>query len=107
VKLTASTVVSETTVPGTAGVFTRNAGIEVEHAFRRWLIGAVKFNHGLDDYVGSPRKDDRYAISGTLIYKLNRMMQVKAEVREEWLRSSVPGNDYAATVMLLGVRLQR
>jgi hypothetical protein len=34
-------------------------------------------------------------------------MQVKAEVREEWLRSNLPGNDYAATVMLLGLRLQR
>ena len=41
VKLTASTVVGETTVAGTSGVFTRNAGIEVEHAFRRWLIGSV------------------------------------------------------------------
>ena len=107
VKLTASTVASETTVPGTAGVFTRNVGVEVEHAFRRWLIGSVKFNYGLDDYIGSPRKDDRYAISGTLTYKLNRMMHLKAELREEWLRSSTPGVDYAATVMLLGLRLQR
>jgi hypothetical protein len=107
VKLTATTVAGETTVPGTAGIFTRNAGIEVEHAFRRWLIGAVKFNYGLDDYVGSARKDDRFAISGTLTYKLNRLMQLKAEVREEWLRSTVPGVDYAATVMMLGLRLQR
>ena len=107
VKFTASTVASETTVPGTAGVFTRSAGVELEHAFRRWLIGSVKFNYGLDDYVGSARKDDRYSVSASLIYKLNRMMQVKAEVREEWLRSSVPGNDYAATVMLVGLRLQR
>jgi hypothetical protein len=107
VKLLANTVVSETTVAGTAGVLTYNAGVEVEHAFRRWLIGSVKFGYGRDDYVGSLRKDDRYAISGTLIYKLNRMMQVQAELREEWLRSTVPGADYAATVMLLGVRLQR
>ncbi len=107
VKLLASTVASETTVAGTAGVLTYNAGIEVEHAFRRWLIGSVKFGYGRDDYVGSLRKDDRYAISGTLIYKLNRMMQVKAELREEWLRSTVPTADYAATVMLLGLRLQR
>jgi hypothetical protein len=106
-KLTANTVVSETTVPGTSGVFTRNVGVEVEHAFRRWLIASVKFNYGVDDYVGSPRKDDRYAISGTLIYKLNRMMQLKAELREEWLRSSVPSAEYTATVMLLGLRLQR
>ena len=106
VKLTAATVAAETTVPGTAGVLTRNAGVEVEHAFRRWLVGAVKFNYGLDDYVGSARKDDRYSVSGTLIYKLNRWAQVKAEVREEWLRSTTPvGVDYNATVFLLGMRL--
>jgi hypothetical protein len=107
VKLTAATVAGETTVPGTAGILTRNAGVEVSHAFRRWLIGTAKFNYGYDDYVGSARKDDRYAISGAITYKLNRLMAVKAEVRQEWMRSSVPGVDYAATVFLLGMRLQR
>jgi hypothetical protein len=107
VKLTATTTAGETTVAGTAGILTRNAGIEVEHAFRRWLVGALKFNYGLDDYVGSLRKDDRYAISGTLTYKLNRMAAIKGEVRQEWLRSSTPGADYMASVFLLGLRLQR
>jgi hypothetical protein len=107
VKLTAATVAGETTVPGTAGILTRNAGIEVEHSFRRWLTGAVKFNYGFDDYVGSLRKDDRYSVSGTLTYKLNRMAAIKGEVRQEWLRSTVPGVDYMATVFLLGLRLQR
>ena len=105
VKLTAQTVAGETTVPGTSGVLTRNAGIEVEHSFRRWLIGAVKFNYGLDDYVGSARKDDRYSIGGTLTYKLNRWAQAKAEIRQEWLRSTIPGVDYDATVFLLGMKL--
>jgi hypothetical protein len=107
VKLTAATTAGETTVVGTAGILTRNAGIEVEHAFRRWLVGALKFNYGLDDYVGSSRKDDRYSISGTLTYKLNRMAAIKGEVRQEWLRSSTPGADYMASVFLLGLRLQR
>ena len=106
VKLLASTVAGETTVPGTSGVFTRNGGIEIEHSFRRWLVGAVKFNYGLDDYVGSPRKDDRYTVSAALTYKLNRMAQIKGEVRQEWLESTVPGVDYAASVFLLGMRLQ-
>ena len=105
VKLTAQTVAGETTVPGTSGVLTRNAGIEVEHSFRRWLVGAVKFNYGLDDYVGSARKDDRYSIGGTLAYKLNRWAQAKAEIRQEWLRSTIPGVDYDATVFLLGMKL--
>jgi hypothetical protein len=101
-------VAAETTVPGTAGVLTRNAGVEVEHAFRRWLIGSLKFNYGFDDYVGSPRQDDRFSVSGSITYKLNRMMQLKAEIREEWLRSTTPvGVNYDATVYLLGMRLQR
>jgi len=104
VKLTAQTVASETTVPGTAGVLTRNAGVELEHSFRRWLVGAVKFNYGLDDYVGSPRKDNRYSIGGTLVYKLNRWAQAKAEIRQEWLRSTAPGADYDATIFMLGMK---
>jgi hypothetical protein len=107
VKLTAQTVAGETTVPGTSGIFTRNAGVEVEHAFRRWLVGSVKFNYGFDDYVGSTRQDNRYSVAAALTYKLNRMMQLKGEIREEWLHSSAAGVDYAATVFLLGLRLQR
>jgi hypothetical protein len=38
---------------------------------------------------------------------LNREMQVKGELRREWLTSSLPGNNYQAYVALLGVRLQR
>jgi hypothetical protein len=108
VKLTAATVAQETTVPGTAGVLTRNTGIEVDHMFRRWLIGAIKVSYGFDDYVGSDRRDDRYAVSAAITYKLNRDLQVKGEVREEWLRSTTPiGVDYNATVFLLGMRMQR
>jgi hypothetical protein len=89
-------------------VLTRNSSIEVDHAFRRWLVGAIKFSYGFDDYVGSERKDDRYAVSAAITYKLNRDMQVKGEVREEWLRSTTPiGVDYNATVFLLGMRMQR
>ena len=107
VKLTAATVAQETTVPGTAGVLTRNTSLEVDHAFRRWLVGAIKVSYGFDDYVGSDRKDDRYAVSAAITYKLNRDVQLKGEVREEWLRSSTPvGVDYNATVFLLGMRLQ-
>jgi hypothetical protein len=107
IKLTAATTAGETTVPGTSGILTRNAGVEVNHAFRRWLIGTAKFNYGYDDYVGSTRKDDRYSVSAAITYKLNRMMQAKAEVRHEWMHSTVPGVDYTASIFLLGMRLQR
>lgn len=106
VKLTAASTVGETTVSGVSGIFYRDVGLQVDHAFRRWLIGSVKVGFGLDDYVGSSREDKRYTAGLGLTYKLNRMVQFKGEMRRDWLRSNVAGNDYTADVFLLGVRLQ-
>ena len=106
-KLTAVTTAGESTLPGVAGVFTHELGIEVDHAFRTWLDATLKFTVDRDAYVGEQRLDNRYAGSFALIYKLNREMQVKGELRREWLTSNLPGNDYQAYVALLGVRLQR
>jgi len=107
VKLSGSSSVGESTQPGVSGVLYRDAGLQVDHAFRRWLIGTVKVGFGLDDYVGMDRTDKRYSLGAGLTYKLNRSVQIKGEVRQEWLRSNVTGNDYNATVFLLGIRLQQ
>ena len=63
VKLTAVTRADESTVPGVSGQFTREVTLQVDHAFRRWLIATGKFLYGNDDYVGSPRDDNRYSAS--------------------------------------------
>jgi hypothetical protein len=66
----------------------------------------VKFNYGLDDYVGSTRKDDRYSVRRRSTYKLNRMAQDQgrdppgmAAARPS--RASI----YDATVFMLGMKL--
>ena len=107
VKLTARSIAEESTIPGVSGLFRREAGIEVDHAFRRWLIGIVKLGGGLDDYVGFNREDKRYFASLGLVYKLSRTMQLSGELREDLLRSNVTGVDYTATAFLVGMRLQR
>jgi hypothetical protein len=107
VKLTATTSVAESTVPGVSGSFTREVTAQVDHAFRRWLIATLKFTRGFDDYVGSPRKDVRYVASSALAYSLTREMQLKGEYRQEWRYSNEPGNDYWAHVWLIGLRLRR
>ena len=89
-----------------SGILYRDVGLQVDHAFRQWLIGTVKFGFGLDDYVGSSREDKRYSAGVGLTYKVNRMVQIKGEARRDWLRSNTSGNDYTADVFLLGVRLQ-
>ena len=107
VKLTGKSTIGESTVPGLSGVFYRDVGLQIDHSFRRWLIGTVKLGFGLDDYAGLSREDQRYLAGLGLTYKLNRSMQIKGEVRQEWLRSNVTGNDYTASIFLLGLRLQQ
>ncbi len=106
VKFTATSTVGESDQAFVSGVLYRDAGIEVDHAFRRWLIGSLKGGFGIDDYVGSPRTDHRYYFGGGLTYKLNRFVQIKGEARHEWLKSSESANDYSANVVLLGLRVQ-
>jgi len=133
VKLTASSTVGESTVPGVSGVLYRDAGVQVDHAFRQWLIGSLKFGIGLDTYKGlsaeapmtvssicdcvvvnntvggggPDRQDLRYSIGAGLTYKLNRNFQFKGEFRQDWMKSNASGVDYTASVFLLGVRLQQ
>lgn len=107
VRLNAKSSAEESTVAGVSGVLRRDVGLEVEHAFRRWLVGSGKLGFGHEDYVGSSREDERITASAALAYKLTRTAQIKGEFRREWLRSSVPGNDYTASIVMVGLRLQR
>ncbi len=106
VKLSGSSAVGESTQPGVSGVLYRDVGLQVDHAFRRWLIGTAKVGFGQDDYVGDSRLDNRYSLGVGLTYKLNRNVQLKGEVDQYWLRSNEPGNNYNATVFLFGLRFQ-
>ncbi len=47
VKLTGSSSVGESTVPGVAGVLYRDVSLQVDHSFRRWLIGSAKVSFGM------------------------------------------------------------
>ncbi len=42
-----------------------------------------------------------------MTYKLTRDFWAKAELRQEWLSSNIPLSNYAATIALVGLRLQR
>lgn len=106
----------------------RDVGLQIDHAFRRWLIGTFKVGFGLDSYRGgtvdpgvslcdcvvsdpggtaADRVDKRFSIGAGLTYKLDRIMQIKGEFRQEWLRLNVTSADYTASIFLLGLRFQR
>jgi len=106
-RLSASSQVYETVLDGASGEFTRDLALQIDHAFLRWLVGTVKAGYGTDNYVGSALQDTRYFVSAGLAYKFNRDMQIRGEVREDWVTASEPGFAYTATSFLLGLRLQR
>lgn len=130
VKLSASSVVGESTIPGVSAILSRDIGLQIDHSLRRWLIATAKFGFGVDSYKGgtdtltgsaaicgcvistpgetSPdRQDLRYAVGFGLTYKLSPEAQLKGEVRQDWRRSNVAGSGYTATSLLLGLRFQR
>jgi hypothetical protein len=106
-KFSAASEVSESIVQGVSGSLSRDVSVEVDHALRTWLIAIAQAGYGNDDYVGLGRDDNRFFVSGGLTYKLNRDMQLKGTVREDWLTSNVSGAAYQATSFLLTLRLQR
>jgi hypothetical protein len=105
-KLTAASQVYETTVDGASGQFSHDVNLQIDHAFRTWLIGTLKFGYGDDNYVGSGLSDSRYFASIGLTYKLTRELQIRTELRQDWQTGS-PGLAYTGTSVLLGLRLQR
>jgi hypothetical protein len=107
VTLGAASSIDESTLPGVSGVVTRSYNAAVEHAFRRYLIATAKVGFTTADYDGSDRFDKIYSVGGDLVYKMTRDVHVKAQVRHDWLRSTISSADYQATLFMLGVRLQR
>ena len=105
-KFFTDTQLAETTVAGASGTLVRTYTIEVDHDFRRWLSAIGKFTVGTLDYQGYGRSDKTYSLEGDVIYKLTRNLWLKGTLRRDMLDSNVVGASSAATVVMLGVRLQ-
>ena len=105
-KLTATSQVYETIVAGASGELSRDVSLQIDHAFQYWLVGTLKGGYGNDNYVGV-FTDNRYFVSVGLAYKLTREMQIRTELRQDWLTTTEPGFTYIATTALIGLRLQR
>ena len=106
VALLARTQASETVIADNSAILSRDAIVQLEHRFEPYLIGTIRAGFGFDQYVGLPRVDDRYSVAAAMVYTLSRQLQLKAELRQEWTRSNEAVNNFAATVGLIGVRLQ-
>ncbi len=106
-KLSATSQIYETVLDGASGEFSRDLNLEVDHAFRSWLIGILKTGWGNDTYVGLPLLDNRYFVSVGINYKFTRELSISAQIREDWQIATETAFSYQATSFLFGLHLQR
>jgi hypothetical protein len=102
----AKSQVAEITDAGTSGVLKRDVTVEVDHQFQPWLIGTLTTGYGRDVFVGTTRVDNRYFMDIGMLYKVSRLLQLKANVRQESTRSNAMENNLNATVVQVGARVQ-
>jgi hypothetical protein len=106
IQLGAKSQVAEIAEAGISGVLRRDGTIQVDHQFQPWLIGTLTAGYGQDQFVGSTRVDDRYFVDIGMLYKVSRLLQLKANLRQESTRSNVQENNLTATVVQVGARIQ-
>lgn len=107
VRLAAKTGLQETTLANAGGVFTRSFDASVEHKLRRNLIVTAGANLQRSDYQGSSRVDDITTLTLEGEYRLNRSVALTASAQKLWLKSSLPGVDYTASIIEFGLRFRR
>lgn len=132
VKLAASSSIGESTIPGVSGILYNNVSIQLDHAFRRWLIGSFKLGFEVDTYEGGSttsgsttttdicgcvittpgattpdRQDLIYTAGFGMTYKISRELWLKGDFLQKWTRSNVAGYDYDESLFLAGIRWQR
>ena len=88
------------------GALVSRATLEVQHDLRRnvSLIAAVTVSEA--DYRGIALREDGFAGSLRLDYRLTRSVALRASFTHERLKSTDHGSDYTANVYLVGLRFQ-
>ena len=106
-KLNMKTSIDESIINNVSGSFSHDFSVQLDHSFRRWLIGSVKVGYLVTNYVGSPRVDNFYLFSTSLLYKMSRDVWLKTEYRYQRLDSTDTTANYTSNIFLVGLRLQR
>jgi hypothetical protein len=107
VTLAAGTSFDETTEPGASGRIIRTAGVAVAHALRRNLVATASISYETQTYDGIDREEDTVDAGLGVEYRLSPTTAVRGRYAFEKLASTVPGEDYTANSMMVGLRLQR
>lgn len=106
VTLAGTTALNETTVSNSSGALTRGVTLSVAHAlFRNFTLTGVA-SYQLADYQGTSQRETAWGASLKADYNLTRSVMFRSSFTHQRLQSTVPGSDYTANTVMLGLRFQ-
>jgi hypothetical protein len=107
VGLTGSTSVDSTTTEGESGSLLYTGRLTLEREIRANLTANAALGIDLRDYSDTDDKDLTYLAEVGATWWLNRYAGLTGRARYETLQSDLPGRDYDAASVFLGLRVQR
>ncbi|MBZ9758132.1 outer membrane beta-barrel protein [Mesorhizobium sp. ESP6-5] len=105
--LTGKTTVETTTTSGESGDILYSGRLTGERVIRSNLTANAALGLDWRDYVGIDGHDRILSAEAGLTWWLNRYAGLTSRVRTEKLTSNLPGRDYTANSIFVGVKVQR
>ncbi|MGH1591595.1 outer membrane beta-barrel protein [Methylobacterium phyllosphaerae] len=105
VRLTAATGVTETTIPGSSGVLTEVATLEVQHDLMRNLSIVLGGSYLKNDYQNSTIRENGFSATARLDYHFNRWLTLRGTYLYQKFDSTVAGSSFQENTFLLGLRV--
>lgn len=105
--VTARSDIGESTLAGAGGAFTRTAGVEVRHAFRRHLIGTAGVALTRGSYEGAELVETDVTTQVGLEYFVARDVALFSRYAHIDFSTNTPSGNYAADEVRIGVRLRK
>ncbi|WP_170136662.1 outer membrane beta-barrel protein [Mesorhizobium loti] len=105
--LTGKTTVEPTTTANESGDILYSGRLTGERLIRANLTGNAALGLDWRDYIGIDGHDMTLSAEAGLTWWLNRYAGLTTRVRTEKLTSNLPGRDYTANSIFLGVKVQR
>ncbi|WP_179295805.1 outer membrane beta-barrel protein [Mesorhizobium sp. WSM4312] len=105
--LTGKTTVETTTTAGESGDILYSGRLTAERQIRANLTANAALGLDWRDYVGIEGHDRILSAETGLTWWLNRYAGLTGRVRTEKLTSNLPGRDYTANSIYLGLKVQR
>ncbi len=103
----ANTTLSETTLAGASGAISRLVSLEIAHVFFRHFTISGIATYQPNQYEGVSVQEAYTQFTLKAAYSFNREVQLIASASQQNLQSSLLGNGFKDTIVLVGVRLQR